>query len=144
MNGIAWVLLAEGIPIIYYGTEQGFDGGNDPNNREVLWTTKYSTDTMLYEFISSVIAFRKKTEIFAHSQIQRYSDDEFYAFTRGASFVALTNQMNTITRTITYHPYSNGTKLCNWLDDSDCIVVQNNSFDVTMTGGLPKLYQPSS
>jgi len=35
---IAFNFFVEGIPIFYYGTEQGFKGGNDPQNREPLWT----------------------------------------------------------------------------------------------------------
>ena len=31
-------MFCEGIPIFYYGTEQGFKGGNDPANREALWS----------------------------------------------------------------------------------------------------------
>ncbi len=49
-------------------------------------------------------------------QVQRYSDDSFYAFTRGTTFVALTNvgsNGSSQQRTITYHPYADGTKLCN-------------------------------
>jgi alpha-amylase len=49
------------------------------------------------------------------SQVQRYSDDTFYAFTRGTTFVALTNGgsgSGTLMRNITYHPYKEGTKLC--------------------------------
>ena len=29
----AFALTSVGIPIVYYGTEQYFSGGNDPNNR---------------------------------------------------------------------------------------------------------------
>ena len=36
MNALAWSLTWPGIPIVYYGSEQGFNGGNDPQNREVL------------------------------------------------------------------------------------------------------------
>jgi alpha-amylase len=31
-------LFGKGIPIVYYGTEQGYAGGYDPDNRETLWT----------------------------------------------------------------------------------------------------------
>jgi alpha-amylase len=40
--------MAEGIPIIYYGSEQGFNGGNDPDNREPLWTSNFNNETELY------------------------------------------------------------------------------------------------
>lgn len=33
-NALSFLLLQRGIPCIYYGTEQGFYGGNDPANRE--------------------------------------------------------------------------------------------------------------
>ena len=43
--------------------------------------------------------------------IQRYVDDQFYAFSRGNVFVATSNvgSGQSLTRTITYHPYSDGT-----------------------------------
>lgn len=51
-NNLAYVLLARGIPIVYYGTEQGYSGGADPNNREDLWRSSFSTSTDLYRTVS--------------------------------------------------------------------------------------------
>jgi hypothetical protein len=65
---------------------------------------------------AQVIAHRKAGALWAQPQVQRYADDTFYAFTRGTTFVATTNVGSngpTVTRTITYHPYADGTKLCN-------------------------------
>ena len=31
---MTWVFVQDGVPILYYGQEQGYAGGNDPNNRE--------------------------------------------------------------------------------------------------------------
>jgi glycosidase len=36
-TGHVLALTSVGIPIVYYGSEQYFTGGNDPNNREILW-----------------------------------------------------------------------------------------------------------
>jgi alpha-amylase len=36
-TGNLLALTSVGIPIVYYGSEQYFAGGNDPNNREILW-----------------------------------------------------------------------------------------------------------
>jgi alpha-amylase len=36
-SAIAFAMTARGIPFFYYGDEQGFNGGNDPANRESLW-----------------------------------------------------------------------------------------------------------
>lgn len=50
-NALVYTLLSEGIPIIYYGTEQGFNGGNDPDNREPLWISNYNQSSTLYQVI---------------------------------------------------------------------------------------------
>ncbi len=34
---LAWLLTARGVPCIYYGSEQEFDGGSDPYDREDMW-----------------------------------------------------------------------------------------------------------
>jgi len=144
--GLTYTLMATGIPIIYYGAEQGFNGGADPNNREPLWTTNFDTTTDLYKFIQTVITFRKAQKIQAQPQVQRYSDDQFYAFTRGDVFVALTNVGSggqQIVRNITYHPYDNGTKLCNLFYATDCITVTNGSFSVYLNSGETKIFSPA-
>ncbi|KAN0055305.1 hypothetical protein ACTA71_008415 [Dictyostelium dimigraforme] len=146
-NAITYVLMAQGIPIIYYGTEQGFNGASDPNNREPLWTTSFNTNSPLYQFIATVNAFRANiTEDLTEAQIQRYSDNTFYAFTRGNAFVALTNggtgQTQT-SRTITYHPYLEGTTLCNiFYPTEDCIKVVGGSFTIYLDHGESKIYYP--
>ena len=33
-NAVAWPFVNDGIPILYYGQEQGYQGGEDPENRE--------------------------------------------------------------------------------------------------------------
>jgi len=147
MNAITYTLMSEGIPIIYYGTEQGFNGGNDPNNREPLWPTNFNTQAQLYQFISTVVNYRKSAQIWNFPQVQRYSDNNFYAFTRGNSFVALTNggsNQHQIIVNITYHPYSNGQKLCNLFYPTDCVSVTNNQFPVFLDNGECKIFYPSN
>lgn len=49
----------DGIPCVYYGTEQELAGGNDPANRERLWDTKYRTDSATFAHYQRMIALRK-------------------------------------------------------------------------------------
>eukprot|EP01129_Flabellula_baltica_P013033 TRINITY_DN5987_c0_g1_i2.p1 TRINITY_DN5987_c0_g1~~TRINITY_DN5987_c0_g1_i2.p1 ORF type:complete len:404 (+),score=64.47 TRINITY_DN5987_c0_g1_i2:283-1494(+) len=144
-NGLTYTLLSEGIPFVYYGTEQGYAGGNDPYNREPLWPN-YKNSSELYQFISTVNKFRQNQNIQDLPQIQRYADDNFYAFSRGQVFVATTNvgsNSGTISREITYHPYADGTKICNiFWPTSDCITVQNGKFTVYLLNGESKIYHP--
>jgi glycosidase len=43
MNAFVFIFTEQGIPCVYYGDEQGFSGGNDPDNREIFWPTNYAT-----------------------------------------------------------------------------------------------------
>jgi alpha-amylase len=145
-NAMAYVIFSQGIPIVYYGTEQGFNGPADPNNRESLWP-HYNTDHQLYKAISTMAKFRNSlgSNLYNSPQIERYVDDNIFAFTRSNVFIATTNvgSGQSFTRTITYHPYPDGTKLVNQLDPSDTVTVNNGNFQVYMQNGLPKVYYPS-
>jgi len=59
-NALLFIFTEEGIPCVYYGTEQELTGGNDPANREDLWSTSYSTDTSTYRWIQRLTQLRKK------------------------------------------------------------------------------------
>lgn len=85
-----FALTSRGIPFTYYGTEQYYGGGADPQNRESLWQD-YNTSSSLYQMIGTVHAQRKASQIWQHDQVERYVDDNFYAFSRGEFLVALTN-----------------------------------------------------
>lgn len=143
-NALAYIIFAEGIPIIYYGTEQGFNGNGDPNNRESLWP-HYNTNSDLYRFTGQLASFRSKqgSSLWESKQIERYVDDQFFAFTRNNVFVATTNSDNSLSRTITYHPYQDGTVLQNLLDSNDKVTVNGGKFTVSMNA-LPKVYSPAS
>jgi glycosidase len=58
-NALAYLLTEDGIPCLYYGTEQEFSGGNDPNNRERLWDSNFRTDGETFQFIRKLIKIRK-------------------------------------------------------------------------------------
>lgn len=59
---LAFLMFEEGIPCIYYGTEQDFAGGNDPANREPLWWSGYATTGETFTYTSRLIRVRKRYE----------------------------------------------------------------------------------
>lgn len=72
-----------GIPLVYYGTEQGFDGGRDPANREDLFDGEYEQgpsegdnfdpDHPLYEHIRRLNLLRvERPELRRGALIHRY------------------------------------------------------------------------
>jgi alpha-amylase len=136
-NAAIFSLLWEGIPVFYYGGEQYYAGGADPNNREPLWDN-YNTGTELYRLLGVTNNLRTSKSIWNYDIIQRYSDDNFYAFTRGDVLACFTNT-NSLTRYITYHSFSDGDKLCNVLYYDDCVTVSGGSITINM-GDYPKVY----
>lgn len=142
-NALAMTLFNFGIPIVYYGSEQGYHGGNDPLNRESLWPN-YDSSSELYKFLSTLVETRKKGEVWSQTQVQRYASDNFYAFSRGSVLICLSNTGgSTQTVSLSYLPttYVDGTVVCNAIGDvNDCATVTGGQLTVTLTGGLPKIY----
>ena len=52
-NTLAFTIMTNGIPIVYYGAEQGFSGNEDPVNREALWLSGYNTSSPLYTLVAA-------------------------------------------------------------------------------------------
>ncbi|MEM9452790.1 MAG: alpha-amylase family glycosyl hydrolase [Myxococcota bacterium] len=57
-NVLLFIMTAQGVPCLYYGTEQAFAGGNDPANRERLWDTGYDTTGATFQWTKRLIALR--------------------------------------------------------------------------------------
>jgi len=57
---LSYLLTEDGIPCVYYGTEQEFWGGNDPANREPLWLSGYDTRNPTFRHIAELNQLRKK------------------------------------------------------------------------------------
>lgn len=59
LNALSLLYTMDGLPCLYYGTEQNFAGGNDPANREDLWAAGYNTNNETFRGIKRLIALRK-------------------------------------------------------------------------------------
>ncbi|KAF8621832.1 hypothetical protein AX15_007457 [Amanita polypyramis BW_CC] len=57
-NAMTWPFGLDGMPIMYYGQEQGYEGGNEPANREALWLTAYTTNKPLVAHTRAMNAAR--------------------------------------------------------------------------------------
>ena len=97
-NAVTYLMFATGIPIVYYGFEQRFTGGGDPQNREALWKSKYDTTTTLYQHISLLHQIRGNFSsggdndgFFTNEAKDLVTEDHGIAFQRGPLTVVLTN-----------------------------------------------------
>lgn len=57
-NVLTYTILADGIPIVYAGQEQHYDGGNDPANREATWLSGFNTSAQLYTWVAKLNKIR--------------------------------------------------------------------------------------
>ena len=76
--------------------------------------------------------------IWNYEVVQRECKDHLYAFTRGNVLACFSND-NGGTYSISNHDFSNGDKLCNILEDDDCVIVAENKINIKM-GNYPKVY----
>ncbi|PQE17869.1 Acid alpha-amylase protein [Rutstroemia sp. NJR-2017a BBW] len=55
-NALVYDFFTDGIPVVYYGAEQGFAGANDPQNRAALWLnpTGYDKTSTLYQYVKTL------------------------------------------------------------------------------------------
>ena len=59
-NALVFSLTARGIPFFYYGGEHAYRGGEDPSNREALFTDLKHTDSIIYKMVKQVNQFRSR------------------------------------------------------------------------------------
>ena len=90
-NALTLLFTQEGLPCLYYGTELDFDGGNDPANREVLWTRGFDTTGVTFQHVSKLAQLRRELPalrkgethvLFATDHTQLESDAGLFAFER--------------------------------------------------------------
>jgi alpha-amylase len=133
-NALTFALTSRGIPFYYYGSEQEFSGGNDPQNREALWGNM-NTNSDIYKMTAAINKARKATSSFDHPQEEKYVTDNFYAFSRGEMFVALTNTHNQVEYTVPNMPWADGTTVCNIFNSGECQSISGKSLKVTLQNG---------
>ena len=129
---LAYSMLSDGIPIVYYGSEWLFRGGNDPECREAFWEAggSYSAQQApLGPFLAALNSHRREAALWASAQLERWQDDSFYAFTKGdstlAAFTNVGSNGGVQSRAVTYLPaaWPVGTVVCDLLDCKSCATV---------------------
>ena len=155
-NAIAFTMLADGIPIIYEGQEQGYNGGNDPDNREAVWLSGYSTTSTLYTFIASVNQIRnqaiyKSPDYLTYKAYPIYSDSSTIAMRKGFDgnqivgvFSNLGANGASYTLTLGNTGYAAAESVVDIITCATVMVDGSGNMAVAMGGGLPKIYYPTA
>jgi alpha-amylase len=56
---LTFIMTEDGIPCVYYGDEQEFSGGNDPANREDMWSSGFDTSGATFQWVRKLTRMRK-------------------------------------------------------------------------------------
>jgi glycosidase len=126
-------LTTRGVPIVYYGTEQSFDGGGDPFNREDMWDGQwdfgpsegdnFDLASPLLRYIRSLIDARKRHEaLHSGAFAEIYAEAAgpgLYVFSRqtaGDTVLVAVNNSNLPQTLVVGGPWPAGTPFGNALD----------------------------
>ena len=89
MNALAYLWGSRGIPILYYGTEQGF---SSQNNRQLMWNFGYSIDGKLASFVIFLNSLRTKYEYYKSPIVELQSEKDLFIFRRSPVIFMLSNR----------------------------------------------------
>ena len=143
-NALLFSIFYPGIPIVYYGTEQQFSGGNDPENREVMWTSGYSEDGYIYKFLRNVLAKRSELAPWDLPDVQYlWADNSLGVYSRGGTLLVVTTNAGSNAQGFQVQVPVNGlvgdgTQYCDSLTNQ-CITVNGGHLPISIVGGQPQL-----
>ncbi|KAL2861356.1 glycoside hydrolase superfamily [Aspergillus pseudodeflectus] len=155
-NVAAFLILSDGIPMIYAGQEQHYSGGNDPYNREATWLSGYSTESELYKLVAASNAIRthaigQDEGYLTYMNWPIYQDDSTIAMRKGYAgtqiITVLTNagaDGSSYTLSLPNTGYEAGLELTEIYSCTSLTVDSDGSVPVPMKGGLPRVLYPSA
>ena len=150
-NALTYVFMADGIPSIYQGQEQQFNGATDPNNREALWTSGYNTKAPLYQFVAGLTKLRKAvitaTPTYTTSLTKvLFNDTNHVAMVKGVQgnqiLTVITNvgaQGANSTINVSGTGYSTGESLTDVISCTTTVANTNGDMAIPMSGGMPRV-----
>ncbi|EED16254.1 alpha-amylase, putative [Talaromyces stipitatus ATCC 10500] len=155
-NALAFTILSDGIPKIYYGQEQHLPGNYSPYNRQDLWSTQYDTSTELYNLTVTLNKLRNHAISIDDHYVTNwssllYTDGSTYVARKGpngAQIVAVLSNQGlqggdyTLQIPGVADPGMNLTEvtMCN----STVTAEENGTITVPMGQGQPRVYFPTS
>ena len=142
---LAYSILSDGVPIVYYGSEWLYAGGDDPGCREPLWCPGISynaTAAPLGFMLTALNGYRRAAALWQDAQVEALVDDAVYAFTKGSTLCVFTNvgeagapQARHIPADALPAAWAPGTVVCDLLDcAAPCLSVDSAGLAVAVRG----------
>ncbi|KAF8139657.1 glycoside hydrolase family 13 protein [Boletus edulis] len=151
-NAIVWPFIHDGIPILYYGQEQGFSGGIIPNNHEALWHTRYNREHPLYMMVTALNQARKAaitSETYFLTTPMQFLDtgsSSTLVVSKPPLLALLTNigsqQTSTVRWNVTHPVFKGRQQLVDVLTCRRFLAGEDGSVSIQSDGGMPKVLMP--
>ncbi|CAO3622891.1 unnamed protein product [Cunninghamella blakesleeana] len=137
-NALTFAVMIEGIPSVYYGTEQGMTGGNDPDNRKPLWSNGgYNVNSDMYTFTKTLVKNGRQANNGSVS-MDVGTCTNCYAFTRGQALVIVNNLGSGSTETVTFKSSQlQEGKSMKDIFSGNQVTVSGGSISFQLNNGLP-------
>lgn len=150
-NAMVFNFMSDGIPIVYYGQEQGFSGAADPFNREPLWPSGYA-NTSTYQLVTTLNKLRNflintTTDWLTSEMEVLTTTDTGISILKGSVISVMTNigSPPANVSTAVYTPFSNSLATTDVLSCKQWAVGSNGTVEVEYTrGGQPVILVPDS
>ncbi|TGO10923.1 hypothetical protein BTUL_0122g00350 [Botrytis tulipae] len=165
-NALTFDFFTDGIPIVYYGAEQGLDGKDDPQNRGALWLnpTGYDTTAVLYQHIKTMNTARNAlnnymiatnysnwSPYWAYKASVIKQTDDVLVFRKGMVHSIVTALTNVGTEGAAVGPYyiedtnfSEGNLLIEIFSCNSTVAGVGGTFTLTLTNGEPQVWMPGA
>jgi len=141
-NSLSYLMMAPGVPILLYGSEQNQRGSGSSENttddipdmwRPALWEAGYNTSSSTFQLIQKLLQLRKLYKGFHSSNLVEVlaSDDDVLAFLRGDVLVAVTSSVSPQSRAL----WSNYTLGCEF--KTMCNILSSTKECKDFSPGLP-------
>ncbi|TAL05522.1 MAG: hypothetical protein EPO07_03395, partial [Verrucomicrobia bacterium] len=152
---LVFLYTSRGVPCLYYGTEQAFNGGNDPNDREDMFDGQFEQGPSLgdnfnlthpqFQLVAKLNNFRRLyAPLQTGSHVNKWSDPDspgLFAYARRLGtqevFVVFNTAGSTQTLTNRSTIFTAGTKILNLFDTNEVLTV-------TATPEIPPITVPAT
>ncbi|CAL5978070.1 1 [Hexamita inflata] len=143
-NALALMHTWIGIPVLYYGSEQDMNGGNDPDNRHPMWWVGFNENGNHFQFIKKLNSLRDRIPFDSLDQRELYVANNFYSYARGnKAMVALTNagqNSGQVHYRVPNSPFEGNARICDVIS-GECINANGDgSVDVYLNQGQARVY----
>ncbi|KAF7982410.1 hypothetical protein HWV62_28519 [Athelia sp. TMB] len=152
MNAMAWPFIHDGIPVLYYGQEQGFKGGAQPENHEPLWPSQYA-NTPYAQVVRALNAARKSATAVNHFFLTTpmtfidQSSPGLLAISKPPLLALLTNGGSNTPAGSSWtakRVYTANETLVDVLSCRRFVADANGGVEVPVVGGMPQILLPTA